>query len=191
MKICLIRHGETAWNSLGKLQGREDIPLNDSGIMQIRQTLPYFRKSKWEAIISSPLLRAKMSAEIIGKETGLDTIHEEAGFMERDLGKISGMTWEEVKKRYPDGNYEGTEPLDILQNRAVNALGKWINKFNGKDIVIVSHGATINSVLTKLSGNKIEMGKAIPGNAGISLLEKQGNAIDIVFYNKAVNELSL
>ena len=191
MKICLIRHGETVWNSLGKLQGREDIPLNDSGIMQIRQTLPYFRKSKWEAIISSPLLRAKMSAEIIGKETGLDTIHEEAGFMERDLGKISGMTWEEVKKRYPDGNYEDTEPLDILQNRAVNALGKWIKKFNGKDIVIVSHGATINSILTTISRNKIEMGKAIPGNAGISLLDKHGDEIEIVFYNKAVNELPL
>lgn len=191
MKICLIRHGETAWNSLGKLQGREDIPLNEAGADQIRQALVFFRKEKWEEIISSPLSRAMMSAEIIGRDIGLNAIHEEEGFMERDLGTISGMTWEDVKRRYPDGNYEGTEPVDILQNRSINALDKWINKFAGKNIIIVSHGATINSMLAKLSGNKIEMGKAIPKNAEITLLEKQGDAMDIIFHNKAANELSL
>ena len=189
MKICLIRHVETDWNSLGKFQGREDIPLNRTGIEQIQKAANYLRKSNWDEIISSPLLRAKMSAEIICKEIGLKKIHEESGFMERDLGKISGMTKEEAERNFPDGNYEGMEPLEKLRDRTTNALMKWIKEFNKKNIIIMTHGAAINSILTNLSGNKIEMGKAIPKNACISLLEKQGDAINIVFYNKQENEI--
>jgi uncharacterized phosphatase len=189
MKICLIRHGETDWNSIGKFQGREDIPLNKTGIEQIQRAADYLKKSKWDEIITSPLSRAEMSAEIIRKEIGLQEIHEETDFMERDLGKISGMTKEEAERNFPDGNYEGMEPLEKLQDRTIKALMKWIKQFNEKNIIIMTHGATINSILTNLSGNKIEMGKAIPKNACITLLEKQGDTINIVFYNKEENEL--
>ena len=189
MKICLIRHGETDWNSIGKFQGREDIPLNKAGIEQIQRSVNYFKKSKWDKIISSPLARAKMSAEIICKEIGLRKIYEEIDFMERDLGKISGMTMEEAQRNFPDGNYEGIEPLEKLQDRTIHALMKWIKKFNEKNIIIITHGATINSILTKLSGGEIKMGKAIPRNACITLLEKQEDTINIVFHNKEENEL--
>jgi len=189
MKICLIRHGETDWNSLGKFQGREDIPLNRTGIEQIQKAANYLRKSKWDEIISSPLSRAKMSAEILCKEIGLRKIHEESAFVERDLGKVSGMTKEEAQKNFPDGNYEGMEPIEELQGRTSNALMKWINEFDEKNIIIMTHGAAINSILTYLSGNKIEMGKAIPKNAYMTLLEKQGDAITIVFYNKQESEI--
>ena len=189
MKICLIRHGETDWNTLRKYQGREDTPLNKTGIEQIQRTADYLKKSKWDEIISSPLSRAKMSAEIIRRETGLRGIHEEIDFIERDYGKISGMTYEEAKKIFPDGFHEEFEPAEKIQDRTINALMKWIEKFRGKNILIVSHGMVINSILTRLSGNKIEMGKAISGNAYITLLEKQQDEINIVFYNKDVSEL--
>ena len=61
MKICLIRHGETDWNLIGKFQGREDIPLNKTGIEQIQRAADYLKKSKWGEIITSPLSRAKIS----------------------------------------------------------------------------------------------------------------------------------
>jgi len=189
MKICLIRHGETDWNSVGKFQGREDIPLNKTGIEQVQKTVNYLKKSNWDEIISSPLARAKMSAEIILKEIGLQKIHEEIDLIERDLGKISGMTKEEAERNFPDGNYEGIEPLEKLHARTINALLKWTKEFNGKNIIIMTHGATINSILTQLSGGAIKMGKAIPKNACITLLEKQGDTINIVFYNKEESEL--
>jgi len=189
MKICLIRHGETDWNSVGKFQGREDIPLNKAGIKQIQRTSNYLKKSKWDEIISSPLTRAKMSAEIIRKQIGLRKIHEEIDFIERDLGKISGMTQEEADRSFPDGNYEGIEPLEKLHDRSMNALIKWVKEFNEKNIIIMTHGATINSILTKLSGGAIKMGKAIPKNAFITLLEKQGDTINIVFHNREESEL--
>ena len=190
MKICLIRHGETDWNSLGKFQGREDIPLNKTGIEQILRAAVFLKKSKWDEIITSPLSRAKMSAEIISKETGLQKSHEETDFMERDFGKLSGMTRDEAARLFPDGNYEGAEPLEELQARTMATLIKWTRIFAGKNIIIITHGAVINSILTTVSGNKIEMGKAISKNACITLLEKHGDEISIVFYNKDESELS-
>ena len=87
MKICLLRHGETDWNSLGKLQGREDIPLNIAGIEQINEVAKYLKNFNWGIIITSPLSRAKISSEIISKEIGNIAIREEIDFIERDYGK--------------------------------------------------------------------------------------------------------
>jgi len=109
--------------------------------------------------------------------------------MERDLGKISGLTWQETEQRFPDGNYEGIESLEMLQDRAIGALLKWTAKFDTKNIIILTHGGVINSILTALSGGAIETGKAIPRNAEITLLEKQGDDIQIIFHNKGWNEL--
>ena len=190
MKICLIRHGETDWNLLGKFQGREDIPLNITGVQQIQKAANALKKISWDELITSPLSRARMSAEIIRKEVELREIHEEKDFVERNLGAISGMTQEEADRHFPDGNYEGLESTEALQARAMDALTKWMRTFDGKNIVIVTHGAAINAILTSVSENKIEMGKAIPKNAGITLLEKQGDALTIVFYNKDESEWS-
>lgn len=189
MKICLVRHGETDWNLAGKFQGREDIPLNETGIQQIQQAVAYFKKSHWDEIISSPLARAKQSAQIIRREVGLPQVHEDADLMERDLGKISGMTQQEMEKSFPNGSYEGMEPQEKLRSRASGALLKWIEKFDKKDIIVLTHGAVINAILTDLSGGTIAMGKAIPKNAQITLLEKQEDSINIVFYNKNWSEL--
>ena len=54
MKICLIRHGETDWNVIGRLQGREDIPLNENGKIQARQCGLSLKSMNWTAIITSP-----------------------------------------------------------------------------------------------------------------------------------------
>jgi uncharacterized phosphatase len=69
--LCLVRHGETDWNSLGKLQGRADIPLNKIGVLQAEECRDVLKSSKWDVIITSPLKRAKETAEIINKEQNL------------------------------------------------------------------------------------------------------------------------
>ena len=56
MEICLIRHGETDWNASGRLQGREDIPLNANGIFQAEQCGLYLKHRNWRAIITCPSL---------------------------------------------------------------------------------------------------------------------------------------
>jgi len=188
MEICLVRHGETEWNSLGKLQGREDIPLNNAGILQMKKTADYLKKFTWEVIISSPLERAKKSADIIAKQINNIKILEEYDFIERDYGKASGMTSDERKLHFPDGKWPDVEPSEQLQNRTVKALFKYINENEGKNIIIVSHGASINSILDFLSKGEIGTGKTVLKNACITLLEKKDNKIKIIYYNKTVEE---
>jgi uncharacterized phosphatase len=189
MKICLLRHGETNWNILGKLQGREDIPLNMKGIEQIKETVKYLKKNNWKLIITSPLIRAKVTAEIISKGIGNIKIYENDDFVERSYGQASGMTFGERKIIFPDGKYIGIEPYERLQNRTVNGLLKSIKKYKGSDMIIVSHGAAINSILAYLSKDEIGGNGTILKNACMTLLEEMNDEIKIIYSNKTVDEL--
>ncbi len=191
MEICIIRHGETNWNKEGRLQGRENIPLNEEGIKQIKKTTEYLIKYKWDKIITSPLLRAKQSAEIIAKGIGLKDIIEEEEFIERDFGEASGMTVEEREKAFPDGKYKGMEIFEELQQRIVSSVNKYKNIYYGKNIIIISHGAVINSLLSYLSNNEIGTGKTVLKNACINLLRynEKEKELEIIFYDKQAIEL--
>jgi len=189
MRICLIRHGETDWNNEKRIQGREDIPLNDAGIKQINESAKYLKKFDWKAIITSPLARAKMSAQIISKEIQLNNIYEEIDFIERDYGDASGKTIEETKVLFPDGIWVGSESSESLKNRTVNALNKYIKMFEGNDIIIVSHGGVINSILSFLNINEVEIGKTTLRNGSLTLLKKISDKLEILFFNKLGDEL--
>jgi len=189
MRICIIRHGETNWNNEKKIQGRENIPLNQNGINQVKDTINYLKKHNWKFIITSPLSRARISAEIISSEIGNIEIIKELDFVERDFGNISGLTINEANKLFPDGIWKGIESSETLQNRAVSSLKKYIKLCDGENIIIVSHGGTINSILSFLSNNEIGTGKTSLENACITLLEKNGEQINIVFFNKKASEL--
>ena len=103
-KICLVRHRETDWNVLGKLQGRTDIRLNESGILQAEECSEFLKSFQWDAIITSPLKRAKQTAEIINKNLNLSLI-EMKDFLERDYGEAEGMLLEERTAAFPDKSY--------------------------------------------------------------------------------------
>ena len=90
MNICIIRHGEIDWNLCGKLQGREDIPLNQNGIAQAKNCGLYLKSGKWQAVFTSPLLRARQTAEIIAGAVQIpNSIYEDNDLIERDYGKAS------------------------------------------------------------------------------------------------------
>jgi uncharacterized phosphatase len=190
MKICLVRHGETNWNKLHRYQGRADIPLNEIGKDQIKETAKYLKKFNWDEIITSPLLRAKQSAEIIAREIKIKKIHEDDGFIEIDVGEISGMTPREKEIAFPDGKVKGMESFECLQKRVVGSLKECGEIYSGKDIIIISHGAAINSVLAYLSNNEIGTGKTILKNACVNLLEYNGRKYRIIYYNKEPIELN-
>jgi uncharacterized phosphatase len=189
MKICLIRHGETDWNKSGRYQGRTDIPLNETGKEQIEKAAAYLEQFDWDEIIASPLSRAKQSAQIIAKKIKKNIIHEEEGFLEIDVGEISGMTTEERKIAFPDGKFNGLEPYEHLQKRVSDSLLKYTKIFADKNIIIVSHGAAIKSLLAYLSNNQIGTGKITLKNAGITLLEYNKSEFKIVYYDKESTEL--
>jgi broad specificity phosphatase PhoE len=96
-EIYLIRHGETAWNKLGKSQGQEvDIPLNNEGRDQVKKTGQYLQKYRtlnkpFDCIFASPSLRAKESAEIIQRIIGLNEIQYDENLKESKKGKLAGL----------------------------------------------------------------------------------------------------
>ncbi|KAI4453866.1 ribosomal protein s6 modification protein [Holotrichia oblita] len=155
MKICFVRHGETDWVKEGRLQGREDIPLNEVGKKQIAENTLYLQKFDWHAIITSPLIRAKASAQILAEYLGIAQVHEDIRFIERDYGEASGLTEAERFAKYPDRNYPQMENKDVLQKRVIDGLTDYSKKFERKNIIIVAHGGVINSILAFLSNSEI------------------------------------
>ena len=72
MRLELIRHGQTDWNSQDKLQGSSDVPLNDTGRGQALEAARVLAGAEWSAIVSSPLMRARETAQIIAAELGIE-----------------------------------------------------------------------------------------------------------------------
>ena len=121
MKIILLRHGETIWNKEGRLQGCQDIPLSDIGAEQIRTTGAHLAASgiHIDHILSSPLQRARKSAEIIAAAINYpgERISTSPLFLERGFGECEGFTYEEAMAGFEAGAthvthlFNGMEPL--------------------------------------------------------------------------------
>jgi len=191
MNICLIRHGETDWNVLGRLQGREDIPLNENGKLQAKHCGFALKgmNMNWKAIVTSSLIRAKQTAEIMSDILNVQEIYDDDNFIERDYGKASGLTEKERIALFPDGKYEGIENWETLRDRMYNSIIYYAGKFFPDNIIIVSHGAAINSILAELSNHEIGSGKTRLKNACINMFTYNAGLLNINFYNKSYNEL--
>ena len=136
-QICLVRHGETDWNKEGRLQGRTDIPLNDQGRYQAEQCGRYLAESEWDLIISSPLLRAKQTAETLACYIQKPIIIIEA-FIERGFGEAEGLTAEERLHRFSDRQYPGQESRDMLAKRVMEGIELVHSHYQNKRIVLVA-----------------------------------------------------
>jgi uncharacterized phosphatase len=189
MNICLIRHGETDWNIAGRLQGREDVPLNKNGELQAMNCGLALSKQTWKAVITSPLLRAKQTADIIAGVLGIREVYKDFDLIERDYGKASGLTPEERAELFPDGKFEGIENWEPLRDRICGAVIRNTEKFLPESIIIVSHGGAINSVLAELSGHEIGTGKTRLKNACINMLTYEERTLKIKFFNKSCEEI--
>ena len=192
MNICVIRHGETEWNAAHKTQGREDIPLNQNGRLQAERCGLALRgkyNNNWKAIITSPLSRAKQTAEIIAGILNISDIIEDDALMEQDYGEASGMTRAEREIKFPDGKWDGMESRESLRNRSFSTFMQSADKFYPSDIIIVSHYGVINSVLSEVSNNIIGMGKTHLKNACINMFTYKDQQLEIVYYNKTCDEL--
>ena len=101
MKLILIRHGQTQWNSESRVQGRTDIPLNDKGRLQAAAIAERLKDNRFDAVYASPLSRAKETAETIAKHQGVEVTVDE-DLIEIQFGKWEGLTSPEINKTYPE-----------------------------------------------------------------------------------------
>ncbi len=108
MEIYLIRHGETEWNRRRRLQGRSDIPLNDTGLAEARKAERNIRELSFDRIIHSPLLRAKRTAEILRGERSCP-IEANRLLTELSFGIGEGIQLYETKRGLPGERLERSE----------------------------------------------------------------------------------
>lgn len=183
MRIYLIRHGETDWNVQGRFQGREDIPLNDTGIFQAQRCGEALEGGKFAAVITSPLIRAKETAKIIASHVGVDNIIIDNDLIERDFSRISGMNFIEREAFYASGQKDNKEPWEKLCKRMVSCIKKYGELYDGKNIIMVSHGASIKAAISILSDGKIDFKKNFLKNTCINIIEKEMNTLTVKYFN--------
>lgn len=188
MNIYLIRHGETDWNLEGRVQGREDIPLNDTGRSQTRKCQEALQNTGIKAIITSPLIRAVETAKIIANDDDSIELIIDEDLIERDFGELSGMTYDRHKYFDSFGHEETIEPMEKLSKRLIDCIHGYATKYYDNDIIMVSHGAAINSVIMVLTDGEEGSGKTRLKNACISILTYKDNQLSLGSYNLSAEE---
>lgn len=165
MHLFLIRHAETNWNNLGKIQGDLDIGLSIEGHKQCIILKERFKENDFDFIYSSDLRRAVETAEYLTRKNE-DRIILDDRLRERDYGKWKGLTWDEVKSSFPEeykivkenpvnGLPTGGETLKQVEKR-INAFFQDLLQNMGKKVVIVSHNSPLMVLLAKAQNLPLE-----------------------------------
>lgn len=159
-RLYLVRHGQSEWNLHSKMQGVQDIDLTYTGVKQAELLARRLKNEKIDCIYSSNLKRAYITAQIIGKELGLD-VQKSSEFREMSFGIWEGLTSKEINELYKDlyslwkanpvkANIEKGETLEEVQKRMVKNTLKIVEENKGKNILIVSHGTSIKALILGL-----------------------------------------
>jgi len=165
MRLFMLRHGETEWNSEGRFQGRMDIPLNQKGRRQAELAAEALASVKLHSIWSSDLSRAGETAWIIGKNHGSE-IKIERELTEIDHGEWEGRNCEEIERKWP-GMLEkwhssphtvtmpGGENLYNVRERVIKGFN-FIGQNSSNNAVVVCHDAVLKVLLCYLLGCSLE-----------------------------------
>ena len=156
MKLYLIRHGETGWNRVQRLQGLRDVPLNGRGVRQARRLADQFRDVPIAAVFSSPLARARQTASLISGRGQWPVVIED-DLREIDHGSCTGMRVRAVARKFPDGHAGWRwspdrfapvtgESLQEVYRRAIRVFLRILSMGLRGDVAVVSHGV-INALL--------------------------------------------
>ena len=172
--VGLLRHGQTDWNIDLRLQGTTDIPLNQKGIEQVEHAAKHLR-NEWDLVLSSPLSRAKDSAQIVAKVLGVDRVVVEPKLLERSFGIGEGMTYAQWQEKFADLDHiPGAESKADIEARAVDLLQHFSDTYKGMRVLTVSHGALIRFVLSEVTSGAIPPKGERLQNASLNVIRHQG-----------------
>lgn len=152
-EILIARHGETDWNQSGRWQGHTDRPLNENGYRQAQSLAAKLSDGKLDAVYSSDLTRARVTAEVIANSAGVTNIGIDNRLRERNLGTLEGLTTAEICSLtgLPRNGvtikgisaHPSVEAWDSFIQRVSNALDD-IRKSNPDNrVLVVAHGGVM------------------------------------------------
>jgi broad specificity phosphatase PhoE len=189
IRLLLVRHGITAWNSDGRMQGHTDVPLSSQGVRQAELLACRLAGEHIDAVYSSDLLRAARTAELIASRHGL-TVCFTTALREYGLGAWEGKTDIEiiecgdeellsayrrdpVSHRPRDG-----ESLEAIWNRILGVRDEILASRSAGTVVLVGHGGSMKVILADALGCR---GPALPriwlDNASLSVVEYYGSRV--------------
>lgn len=175
-KLILVRHGETDWNQVDRIQGWLDIPLNEEGIKQAERLAKELSEMKIAAIYSSPLKRALQTAKAIAEKQHLK-VRKVSALKEINQGKWQGLLVSEAKRRYkklysrwlceplkvrpPEG-----ESLEEVSQRVEKACQRIVDNPPRETVCLVTHKVTAALIKCHyLSLDRNRLWKLLPENA--------------------------
>lgn len=184
-RLCLVRHGETAWNNQRRLQGSTDIPLNETGLRQAHATALRLAGERFDHIYSSDLQRARATADAIAARLNL-AVETFPLLRERHYGEFQGLTHDEAAQRYPalqarlrardpDAQPPAGESLGVFARRANEALTALVERHPGATLLVVSHGGVLDIAYRLATGMALQAPRDfLIGNACINWIAHDG-----------------
>jgi len=180
--ICLLRHGETAYNADGnKYCGRTDIPLTDKGIAQAKRMNELLKEYKFDQIFCSPLQRAKYTAEIASGKAGL--VKTDDRLIEVDFGQWEGKRSEDFIAEDPDSwdnwlsdpesfkaGKTGENAVQVI-NRLDSFYNELMDKYDGQTILVVGHNGVNRLFMSQQLGMPLKnYRKIVQENSALTLI---------------------
>ena len=136
----------------------------------------------FQALITSPLSRAKQTGAILAQYANIGEVREDARIVERDFGELDGARFtEDVRHRLYQEKVQGAESLEEVAERMYAAFREYVRDYEG-DILVVSHGAAITALLKRVDAHLQRMHVHL-NNASFSLLEWKDGEFSVINYN--------
>lgn len=161
--LLLVRHGQTAWNKDLHFRGRANLPLDETGLNQAeavaRRLAAEFQPA---ALLSSPLQRARQTAEAIAQATQLN-LQDEESLIDLDYGQFSGLSPTEAETKFLELyrawlnvphtiRFPAGESLDDVRTRLSDLLGRVANLYPNAQVILVTHQVVCQVLLCHLLG---------------------------------------
>jgi len=195
--LYLIRHGATDNNEASppRLQGRRTDPgLSKAGFEQAARTARWLAEQGVDAVYSSPLLRARQTAEQIAKLRGL-TVQLVDDLIEIDVGCWEGLAWEEIEQRDPEAYrlfmtdasvhpYLDGENLGTVLSRTIPAMARLMAANLGRRVAVVAHNVVNRAYLAHLLDLPLRNYRSIPqDNCGVNVICCEQGTAELVTIN--------
>lgn len=192
--LFALRHGETAWNREGRLQGHLNLPLNELGQAQARRLGAALADQTIHAVYASDLDRALSTAQAVAAAHGLP-VHTDPRLRERSFGRFEGRLWAEIEAEYPeaavrwkqrDPSFEppGGESLDTFYARCIEAASSIALAHAGQTVALVAHGGVLDCLYRAATHVDLQAPRSwLLGNASINRLLHTPQGFSLVGWN--------
>lgn len=186
MKIYIIRHGETVWNTEGRLQGKADIELNENGIRLARITGEGMKEIPFDLAITSPLKRARQTAELILGNRDVPIL-EDSRIEEITFGEWEGLCCKKDNYQIPSADFQdffvdpfryqppaGGETIRQVLERTGEFYQELIHRpeYQDKTILIAAHGCSCRAISNHVYEDKHNFWRShVPPNCGVTIVE--------------------